>query len=58
MIFLFGIKIYRNFNISRDLKKYSELLNKCFDLEKRSAKFKDSMKLIENCLKNMNLKMD
>ena len=58
--FLIGLKIYRNFNISRDLKieeknklKISaEHLNDCFDLENKSKRtLNESMKLIEYCLK-------
>ena len=60
LVFLQGLKIYRNFKISRDLKKEeknklkksAEVLNKCFDLENKSQRSqKDSMKLIEYCLK-------
>ena len=60
LVFLQGLKIYRNFKISRDLKKEeknklkksAEVLNKCFDLENKSQRSqKDSMTLIEYCLK-------
>ena len=60
LVFLQGLKIYRNFKISRDLKKEeknklkksAEVLNKCFDLENKSQRSqKDSMILIEYCLK-------
>ena len=59
MLFMLGLKIYSNFNISRDLKnekknkliKSAEVLNKCFDLKNKSQRsLKDSMKLIEYCL--------
>ena len=54
-----GLKIYRNFNISRDLKieeknqleKSAEMLNECFDLKNKSQRtINDSIKLIEYCL--------
>ena len=57
--FLIGLKIYRNFNISRELKneeknklkKSAEVLNKCFDLKNKSQRsLNDSLKLIEYCL--------
>ena len=57
--FLTGLKIYRDFNISNDLKnekknnlkKSAEVLNKCFDLKNKSQRtLNDSMKLIEYCL--------
>ena len=56
---LIGQKIYRNFNISKELnneeknklKKSAEVLNNCFDLENKSQRsLNDSMKLIEYCL--------
>ena len=59
-LFLQGLKIYRDFNISRDLKKEeknklkksAEVLNDCFDLENKNKRsLNDSMKLIEYCLK-------
>ena len=59
VIFLQGLKIYRNFNISRDLKnekktkskESAEVLNECFDLKNKSERtLNDSMKLIEYCL--------
>ena len=59
IIFLIGLKIYRDFNISRDLKnkeknklkKSAEVLNECFDLKNKSQRnLNDSMKLIEYCL--------
>ena len=59
ILFFLGLKIYRDFNIARDLKneeknklkKSAELLNKCFDLKNKShRKLNDSMKLIEYCL--------
>ena len=58
VIFL-GIKTYRSFNISRDLKKEeknrlkesADILNKCFDLENKNKRtMNESMKLIEYCL--------
>ena len=59
IIFLLSFKIYRDFDISRDLKneeknnlkKSAELLNECFDLKNKSHRsLNDSMKLIEYCL--------
>ena len=59
MILLLGLKIYRNFNTSRDLKieeklrlkKSADKLNECFDLKNKSKRtLNDSMKLIEYCL--------
>ena len=55
-----GLKIYRDFNITKDLKKEeknrlkksAEILNKCFDLKNKNQRtLDDSMKLIEYCLK-------
>ena len=55
-----GLKIYRNFIISKDLKneeknklkRSAAILNECFDLENKSERtINDSMKLIEYCLK-------
>ena len=60
MIFLLGLKTYRNYSISRNLKneekdklkKSAEILNECFDLKNKSKRtINDSMKLIEYCLK-------
>ena len=60
LVFLQGLKIYRNFKISRDLKneeknklkESSRVLNECFDLKNKSQRsLNDSMKLIEYCLK-------
>ena len=60
MIFLLGLKIYRNYSISRNLKnekkdklkKSAEILNECFDLKNKNKRtINDSMKLIEYCLK-------
>lgn len=60
IVFLQGLKIYRNFKISRDLKneekskliKSAAILNECFDLKNKSMRsLNDSMKLIEYCLK-------
>ena len=59
MFSLFGFKVYRNFNISRNLKnedknklkKSAEVLYECFDLKNKSQRtLNDSMKLIEFCL--------
>ena len=59
IFFLVGLIIYRNFNISRDLKiekknklkKSAEVLNQCFDLKKKNQRtLIDSIKLIEYCL--------
>ena len=59
IIFLFGLKTYRDFVISNDLKneeknkfkKSAEILNECFDLKNKSKRtINDSMKLIEYCL--------
>ena len=60
MIFLLGLKTYRNYSISRNLKneekdklkKSAEILNECFDLKNKNKRtINDSMKLIEYCLK-------
>ena len=60
LVFLQGLKIYRNFKISRDLKneeknklkESARVLNECFDLNNNSQRvLNDSMKLIEYCLK-------
>ena len=60
-----GLKIYRDFNISRDLKneeknrlkKSAEILNECFDLKNKSQRtIDDSIKLIEYCLKEYGAK--
>ena len=59
--FLIGLKIYRNFNNSKELKneeknrlkKSAEVLNNCFDLKNKSQRsLSDSIKLIEYCLDN------
>ena len=59
MTFLIGLKIYSNFNISKELKndeknklkKSAEVLNNCFDLKNKSQRSQnDSLKLIEYCL--------
>ena len=59
MTFLIGLKTYRNFNISKELKneeknrlkKSAEILNECFDLKNKSQRsLNDSLKLIEYCL--------
>ncbi len=55
-----GLKSYRIYNISKDLKneeknklkKSAEVLNACFDLKNKSKRtLNDSIKLIEYCLK-------
>ena len=55
-----GSKIYRNFEISRDLKNetrnksknLAEVLNECFDLKNKSQRtLADSMELVEYCLR-------
>ena len=59
MTFLIGLKLYLNFNISKEsknaeknkLKKSAEVLNNCFDLKNKSQRsLNDSLKLIEYCL--------
>ena len=59
IIFSLGLKIYRDFNITKDqkneqkekLKKSAEVLNECFDLKNKSERtLNDSIKLIEYCL--------
>ena len=59
LMFVGGLKIYRDFNISNDLKneeknrlkKLAEVLNECFDLKNKSQRtINDSMELIEYCL--------
>ena len=59
MTLLIGLKIYRNFNISKELKneeknklkKSAEVLNNCFDLKNKSQRsINDSLELIEYCL--------
>ena len=59
LAFLLGIKIFHDFNISKDLKKEeknrlkksAEVLNACFDLKNKNQRsLDDSMKLIEYCL--------
>ena len=65
MISFLGIKKYRSFSISNDLKKQeshrlnsaAKVLNKCFDLENKNKRtINESMKLIEYCLKEYGLK--
>ena len=60
MIIFVGLKTYRKYSISRNLKneekdklkKSAEILNECFDLKNKSKRtINDSMKLIEYCLK-------
>ena len=57
--FLIGLKTYRIFNISKELKneeknklkKSAEILNNCFDLKNKSQRsLNDSLELIEYCL--------
>ena len=59
IFFLMSFKTYRDFIISKDLKKEeknklkksAEVLNECFDLKNKSERnLNDSMKLIEYCL--------
>ena len=59
IIFLFSLKTYRDFVITRHLKneeknklkKSAEILNECFDLKNKSKRtINDSIKLIEYCL--------
>ena len=68
LLFIFsvlGLKIYRDFSISKDLKieernkskKSAEVLNECFDLEnKNSRTLNDSINLIEYCLEEYGYK--
>ena len=60
MIIFVGLKTYRKYSISRNLKneekdklkKSAEILNECFDLKNKNKRtINDSMKLIEYCLK-------
>ena len=59
MFLLLGLKIYHNFNITRNLKneeknklkKSAEVLNECFDLKNKSQRnLNDSIRLIEYCM--------
>ena len=59
IVFIFGLKVFHNFNISRKLKneeknrlkQSAEVLNECFDLENKSKRsINESIKLIEYCL--------
>ena len=59
IIFLFSLKMYRDFVITSDLKKEeknklkksAEILNECFDLENKSKRtINESLKLLEYCL--------
>ena len=59
LTFLFGLKTYRIFKISSDLKNEkknklkdsAEVLNECFDLKNKNKRtINDSLKLIEYCL--------
>ena len=61
----YGLKVYHNFNISKEvkkeekdrLKKSAEVLNKCFDLKNKSKRsINESMDLIEYCLNNYGTK--
>ena len=65
IVLTLGIKIFRSFNISRDLKneekneikESAEILNECFDLKNKSQRtINDSLKLIEYCLKEYGYK--
>ena len=56
---LLGLKVYSNFNVSRNLKneeknklkKSAEVLKECFDLKNKSQRnLNDSIKLIEYCM--------
>ena len=56
---LLGLKLYRNFNIPRNLKneeknklkKSAEVLNACFDLKNKNQRnLNDSIRLIEFCM--------
>ena len=59
MFLLIGLKVYSNFNFSRNLKneeknklkKSADILNECFDLKNNSQrKLNDSIRLIEYCM--------
>ena len=59
LFLLLGIKLYRNFNINRNLKneeknklnKSAEILNECFDLKNKSQRnLNESLRLIEYCM--------
>ena len=59
IIFIYFIQIFRNYNVSRELKleernriqQSAEILNGCFDLKNKSKRStNESMKLIEYCL--------
>ena len=65
LLTIFGFKTYRDFNISKELKreeknrlkKSAEILNNCFDLKNKSKRtMKESMDLIEYCLNNYGTK--
>ena len=56
---LVGLKLYKNFNASRNLKneeknilkKSAEVLNECIDLKNKSQRnLNDSMRLIKYCM--------
>ena len=59
MFLLLGLKVYTNFNFSRNLKneeknklkKSAKVLNECFDLKNKSQRnLNDSIKLIKYCM--------
>ena len=59
MFLLVGLKLYSNFNVSRNLKneekntlkKSAEVLNECIDLKNKSQRnLNDSMRLIKYCM--------
>ena len=59
LFLLVGLKVYSNFNISKNLKieeknklkKSAEVLNECFDLKNKSQRnLNDSIRLIKYCM--------
>ena len=65
IVLLKGLKIYKNFEISKDLKNEkinrlkntAEVLSECFDLKNKSKRnLSDSIKLVEYCLKEYGTK--
>tara|TARA_B100000900_G_C20215278_1_gene567584 strand:- start:259 stop:504 length:246 start_codon:yes stop_codon:yes gene_type:complete len=67
IVLLKGLKIYKNFEISKDLKnektnrlkKTAEVLSECFDLKNKSKRnLSDSIKLVEYCLKEYGTKIN
>ena len=65
IVLTLGLKIYRNFSITRylkneeknEIKESAEILNECFDLKNKSQRtINDSLKLIEYCLKEYGYK--